>query len=149
MPRFQHLVRLAAVMSAIAFFSLVAGCSKPAETSSAGSSRVPAQSQPAEPAKAASKLGDLKAFRSIAAEVSAMVEKGDLGAAKSRIKALELEWDAAEAGLKPREAEDWHVVDKAIDQALSALRADPPNQADSQKALSALLKTFDSLQGNI
>ncbi|MFC5549110.1 hypothetical protein [Massilia aerilata] len=73
--------------------------------------------------------------------------KGQLPAAKARIKDLEVEWDAAEAGLKPRAADDWHVLEKAIDPALSALRADTLAQADCKAALADLLKTFDKLQG--
>lgn len=55
-------------------------------------------------------------------------------------------WDAAEAGLKPRAADDWHRLDDAIDQALSALRADAPNQSDCKAAMARLLTTFDTLQ---
>ncbi len=56
---------------------------------------------------------------------------------------------AVNAGLKPRAADDWHRLDKAIDPALSALRADAPNQTDCKKAMADLLSTFDSLQAKL
>lgn len=82
----------------------------------------------------------------VVADVIRLVDKGELTAAKTRVKALEVAWDQAEAGLKPRAASDWHVLDKAIDRALTELRRDTPNQADAQKALAALSTTLASLQ---
>jgi hypothetical protein len=106
----QHCIRSATAVSTLVLLTLAVGCSKPTETASMGTGATSTQSNGATSAAAASKLGDLSSFSSIATDVAAM-------------------------------------VDKAIDRALSALRANTPNTVDCKNAMADLLRTFAALRG--
>jgi uncharacterized membrane protein YkoI len=96
-----------------------------------------------EPANQNQPLGDLSAFRAIAADTLAIVNTGKLARAKARIKDLETKWDGAEAKLRPRNPERWRTIDKAIDAALMQLRADKPQASAAKGALQDLLTSLD------
>ncbi len=93
-----------------------------------------------------SPLGNLQPFSVIVDDVAASVNKGDLAAGRTRIKDLEVAWDDAEAAIKPASPSDWHTMDSAIDDALTAVRATPPSKADSAAALSRLRRVIVTLE---
>lgn len=89
------------------------------------------------------KLGNLDRFRKIVIDARALLDKSDIAGAKARMKDLETAWDEAEAGLKPRAATEWHVVDKAIDRALTAIRASAPDLTHCKNTLDELVHVMD------
>ena len=92
-----------------------------------------------------SPLGDLTSFSVIVDDVAAKVAAGDQAGARTRIKDLEVAWDDAEAAIKPASPADWHTMDSAIDDALTAARATPPSKADSAAAMSHLRQVIATL----
>src|ERR1700726_3735090 len=91
-------------------------------------------------------LGDLSTFRATAVDTLRIVNTGDLGAAKKRIKDLELSWDQAEPRMKPLAPQKWETVDVTIDRALKEVRAWSATEAGSREALQALIATIDGLK---
>lgn len=105
----------------------------------------PDQGRPTPPPS--SNLGNLAGFRTIATDAKALLDKGDVAAAKTRLKDLEMSWDEAEAGLKPRAAAAWHEVDKAIDRTLAAVRSNSPDLAACKAAITNLIAVMDRAGG--
>jgi hypothetical protein len=92
-------------------------------------------------------LGDLSSFSAIVTSVQGKVAANDLAGAKTNVKELEVAWDSAEAGLKPRDPKDWSQIDGEIDPVLTALRSSNPTQAESAAALDTLAKTLNTFDG--
>ena len=88
-------------------------------------------------------LGDLSAFRAIAADTLKIVKTGDLAAARTRIKDLEKAWDKSAKAMKAANLNKWNVLDKAIDTALKTVRAANPNAAGSADALASLIAVIN------
>lgn len=100
----------------------------------------PVPGQPARPAPAhTSPLGDLSTFRDITQDTLNLLDAGNQAAATSRVDALEIQWDNAEARLKPKNKTEWTQVDGKIDKVLRELRATSPDQATEKDALTTLL----------
>ncbi|GAA3109975.1 hypothetical protein GCM10010464_86040 [Pseudonocardia yunnanensis] len=98
----------------------------------------PAGAQPA----LASPLGDLSKFRTITQDTMNLLNSGDQGGATTRIDDLEIEWDNAEARLKPRDKSAWTEIDDRIDTVLRELRATSPNPNTEKSALTDLLNAL-------
>jgi hypothetical protein len=112
-------------------------------TSGTGTATAPATRRP-HPTTA---LGNLNTFAVITADVKAKVDKNHLTDAKTRVKDLEVAWDDAEAGLKPRDSAKWHQLDDEIDAVLTSLRASHPTQPNCTATLTALAITLDKFDG--
>ncbi|MBL7260210.1 hypothetical protein JKJ07_38515 [Actinoplanes sp. LDG1-01] len=93
------------------------------------------------------RLGDLSAFTVIATDVKTKVDHNDLTAGKTKVKDLEVAWDDAESGLKPRDPAKWHQLDGEIDTVLTSLRAGSPTQPDCEAGLQTLISTLNTYNG--
>jgi uncharacterized membrane-anchored protein len=103
----------------------------------------PAAKQP----RPITRLGNLTQFAAIIGDVQNRVANKDLAGGRARVKDLEVSWDDAEAGLKPRDPGKWHQLDDEIDAVLTSLRAGNPSQADCTAKLKTLMDTVNHLDG--
>ena len=132
---------------AVVVLGLVLAGARPATTSAAAGA-APGASTSAGPAvHPTTALGDLSSFSAIVTSVQGHVAQNDLAGAKTNVKDLELAWDSAEAGLKPRDPKDWRLLDGEIDGVLTSLRASSPTQADCAANLDTLAKTLNTFDG--
>ncbi|MHA6622383.1 COG4705 family protein [Pseudonocardia sp. DLS-67] len=101
-----------------------------AQPATAGAQAAPAPHSP---------LGDLSTFRVITQDTLGLLDSGDQSGATSRIRDLEIEWDNAEARLKPKNKAAWTEIDDKIDTALRELRRTSPDPNSERTALTQLL----------
>ena len=88
-------------------------------------------------------LGDLSAFKTIVADVQAMVDKGDIAGGAKRITDYETAWDQAETAIRPLNQTQWGNIDSANDAAFSAIRKSKPDPAAVKDALATLMATLN------
>ena len=93
-------------------------------------------------AQAATGLGDLSQFKTIIGDVQALVDKGDMVAARARITDFESAWDQAETAIRPLDQTGWGNIDGASDGALSATRSSKSTPEQVKAALAALMATL-------
>jgi uncharacterized membrane-anchored protein len=107
----------------------------------AGANRPAQRSIAAKPARI-STLGDMSKFRVITQDTLNLLNSGNQSAATTRIGDLELEWDDAEARLKPKNKAAWTDVDDKIDTVLRRLRSTSPDPNSEKAALTTLLTSL-------
>ena len=88
-------------------------------------------------------LGDLSNFKTIIADVKALVDKGHMAAAAKRITDFETAWDQAETAIRPLNQVQWGNIDQASDGALSVVRSSKPDAARAKDALATLMAELD------
>ncbi|MCD7111503.1 hypothetical protein LRX75_20925 [Rhizobium sp. DKSPLA3] len=91
-----------------------------------------------------SKLGDLAPFEKMASDTLVLIDKGDLGGARERITEFETAWDNAEPTMRPKNVDEWSVIDDAADAAISSLRANKPKAANAKATVAALIHALAS-----
>jgi hypothetical protein len=84
-------------------------------------------------------LGDLGNFKTIIADVQALIDKNDIPGAAKRITDFETAWDQAETAIRPLNQTQWGNIDQASDGALSAVRKSKPEQAEAKTAVATLM----------
>ena len=92
-------------------------------------------------------LGDLSRFSAIVTSVQGKVAQNDLAGAKTNVKDLEVAWDSAEAGLKPRDPKNWSQLDGEIDAGADLVARQPPDAGRLRAALDTLAKTLNAFDG--
>ena len=95
-------------------------------------------------ATTASDLGDLLAFKAIATETLALVNRGDLAGASKSITRFETAWDAAHTRLRPLNAVEWGRIDDAADAAIASLRAKKPITVEAKTTVTALIEALQN-----
>ena len=88
-------------------------------------------------------LGDLSNFKTIVADVQAMVDKGDIPGAAKRITDYETAWDQAETAIRPLSPAQWGNIDAANDAAFSAIRKSTPDPVSVKASLATVMAALN------
>lgn len=101
---------------------------------------------PGERAPPGSRAQDLTAVRAMASRAVTFASRGEFASARRQMQMLKRGWDGAKAGLRARVGPvRWQRTNRSLDDALDALQAERPSQAEVSLALSDLLLALYAL----
>ncbi len=103
------------------------------------------QRQAAASVTAAAPLGDLTAFKQIAADMLRLTRAGDLAGARARADDLETAWDNGQAIMRPMNPAKWTLMDNAIDDVLRRVRATSQDAGGTRASLESFVHVMDTL----
>ncbi len=86
---------------------------------------------------------DLSAIRAIAVDALRFARSGDLGSARARVEALEIQWRQAKSTMASLSTQRRQTIDTAIDRVERELRFWRARMSDSAAALQTLVDVLD------
>ena len=121
--------------------ALVLGGATPGRTQSPPVPPVPPLTAPPapSPAKNPGLVPDMAPFKAPAEQVKAAFDKGEIDAAKAKVKETETTWDKEETRLRPKYPTPWKVIDKKLDLVIKIFGQTRPDPKQAGPAVDDLI----------